>query len=266
MKTCSMSSIQACSTAAQSGGQRVYAHAFVPCDSSTAGAAQVVQVVLRPGVTVKGRVVGPDGQPIAESWMLSRIHLNRRPPVLQMWSADKHGVVRNGQFELHGLDPDSEIPVSFFEPKRKLGATVRFGGKRADGEPTVVKLEPCATATARLVGPDGKPLARLASALVISMVVTPGESRVVGPLKKGTSFANEAMLRMIDPINHPNDPQSDGQGRVVVPALIPGATYSVVDRTASRNPNGRGLRREFSVKADETLNLGDILIEKPGTR
>ena len=75
-----------------------------------------------------------------------------------MWSGDQHGTARNGQFELHGLDPDSEVPVSFLEPKRKLGATVRFSGKSAGGEPIVVKLEPCATATARLVGPDGKPL------------------------------------------------------------------------------------------------------------
>ena len=118
-----------------------------------------MKVVLPPGVTVKGRVVGPDGQPVADAWMLSRIHLRPERPLLRRWSGDQHGTARNGRFELHGLDPDSEVPVSFLEPKRKLGATVRFSGKPAGGEPIVVKLEPCATATARLVGPDGKPLA-----------------------------------------------------------------------------------------------------------
>ena len=48
------------------------------------------------------------------------------------------------------------------------------------------------------------------------------------------------------------------------PALIPGATYRIVDQTTARNPNGPQLRKEFTVKPGETLDLGDILIEKPG--
>ena len=98
-----------------------------------------------------------------------------RHPLLRDGPAITHGIARNGRFELHGLDPDSEVPVSFFEPKRKLGATVHFSGKSAGGEPIVVKLEPCATATARLVGPGGKPLAGYHDRELISMVVTPGE-------------------------------------------------------------------------------------------
>ena len=124
-------------------------------------------------------------------------------------------------FELHGLDPDSEIPVSFLEPKRKLGATVRFSGKSAGGEPIVVKLEPCATATARLVGPDGKPLGGFTQPALISMVVTPGEFFAIKARKEGTLLADQDFLTDIDPINYQKDPASDAQGRIVFPALIP---------------------------------------------
>jgi hypothetical protein len=61
------------------------------------------------------------------------------------------------------------------------------------------------------------------------------------------------------------DPISDDQGRIIFPALIPGATYRVIDRMPFRGPDGPQLRRDFTVKPGETLDLGDILIEKPQT-
>jgi hypothetical protein len=209
---------------------------------------------------VTGRVVGPDGQPVPDAWMLSRVHLDKRLAVFRSWSGNYHGTARNGQFELHGLGPDSEIPVSFFEPKRKLGATVSFSGKSAGHEPLVVKLEPFGTAKARLVGPDGKPVGGLR--LLISMVVTRSEFSAIKARKEGTLLADEAELRLIDPINYQQNPAPDAQGRIVFPALIPGATYRIIDRSTMRTPNGPQLRKEFSVKPGEALDLGDILIEK----
>jgi hypothetical protein len=249
----------------QPGGRRAYAHAFIACDPKAGGESQAVkeiEVALRPGVTVKGQVVGPNGQPVPDVWMLSRIHLGRNLPLVRMWYGDHHGTARNGQFELHGLHRDAEIPVSFLEPKRKLGATVRFSGKSA-GEPIVVKLEPCATATARLVGPGGKPLGEFTPRDLISMVVTPGEFFALKARKERTLLADQASLIVIDPINYQKDPASDAHGRIVLPALIPGATYRIVDRTTARTPNGPQLRREFTVIPGETLDLGDILMEKP---
>ena len=70
------------------------------------------------------------------------------------------------------------------------------------------------------------------------------------------------LVRM-DPINQ-KVPVSDSQGRIVFPALIPGATYRIGDHTA-RAASGRlgVIRKEFTVKPGETLDLGDIVIEKP---
>jgi hypothetical protein len=235
----------------QPGGRRAYAHAFLAWDSRPGGESQYAQevtIALRAGVTVKGRVVGPDGQTVADAWMLSRINLSRRAPLFRMWSGDEHGTARHGQFELHGLDPDSEVPVSFLEPKRKLGATVLFSGKSSGREPIVVKLEPCGTARARLVGPDGKPLVGFTPRAMISMVVTPGEFSTIKARSDGKSFADEDFLTSIDPINYQKDPASDVQGRIAFPALIPGATYRIIDRNTVRTPNGAQLRKEFTVK------------------
>ena len=49
----------------------------------------------------------------------------------------------------------------------------------------------------------------------------------------------------------------------MLPALIPGSTYRIIDQTTARTPDGPQLRKEFTVKPGETLDLGDILIEKP---
>ena len=75
-------------------GRRVYAHAFRACDPKSDGAGRDVQnvnVVLRRGVTVKGLVVGPDGQPVPDAWMISRIHRYPGPMLSAGWSAEYHG-------------------------------------------------------------------------------------------------------------------------------------------------------------------------------
>ncbi len=48
---------------------------------------------------------------------------------------------------------------------------------------------------------------------------------------------------------------------MTLPGLIPGASYRVMDRSDA----GRGdqVRKDFTVKPGQTLDLGDILIETP---
>lgn len=252
--------------AAQPSGRRIYAHAYLACDPRMGDEDRNVTVALCPGVTVKGGVVGPDGQPVADAWLISRIHLSPLLPTNRIWSGDWHGTARHGQFELHGLDSDAKVPVSFFEPHRKLGATVRFSGKSAHDEPITVRLAPCGQATARLIGPDGKPLAGFAPPSLITMVVTPGEFSFITVEKKGTSFADEATLPTVDPIHYEKEPTTDTRGRLLLPVLIPGALYRIVDRTTTRDPGGPLLRKEFTVKPGETLDLGDVRIQKPPRR
>jgi protocatechuate 3,4-dioxygenase beta subunit len=248
----------------QPGGTRIYAHAHALLDLKPGTESQEVNLVLRRGATVTGRVLGPDGQPVREAWFFSPIILDPNRVTWASWSGRAHGTVRDGQFEIHGLDPDTEVPVYFLDPKGKLGAVVKLSGKSAAGGPVTVRLEHCGAARARLVGPGGKPIAgRLPRGyLVFSMVITPGPPRTTAADSVGLITADEDDLAGIDPVNYATAPAPDADGRITLPALIPGAVYRFVDYTTPRGTNP-SVRKEFTVKPGETLELGELRIEKP---
>jgi hypothetical protein len=51
---------------------------------------------------------------------------------------------------------------------------------------------------------------------------------------------------------------------VTLPALIPGALYRISDRsTVNDRDKGVQVRKDFTVKPGEMLELGEIVIEKP---
>ena len=98
------------------------------------------------------------------------------------------------------------------------------------------------------------------------MVVTPGPVRNRSANDKATSdlAADEASLIEVDPINYATAPVPEADGRLKLPVLIPGATYRVIDYTMSvRGQAGGEIRKEFTVKPGEKLDLGDIRIAKP---
>ena len=146
----------------QPGRPRLYSNAFVLCDPKLGNGNPQINVVLRQGISAQGDVIGPDGQPVPDTWMISRVMLGPMSGAREAWRGSAHGSTRDGRFEINGLDPDSEVPVYFLEPRNKLGAT-----------------------------------------------------------------------------------------------------YRIIDRTPFRGPDGPQHRRDFTVKPGETLDLGDILIEKP---
>ena len=82
-------------------------------------------------------------------------------------------------------------------------------------------------------------------------------------LKGGLLSADESVLDAVDPVNYEMPLVSDPDGRLTLPVLIPGATYRITDFTVAREPISSLVRKEFTVKPGETLDLGDILIEKP---
>jgi Carboxypeptidase regulatory-like domain/Sigma-70 region 2 len=241
------------------GGLRVYAHAFIACAPKPGSQSVEVDIVLRRGVKLEGRVVAPDGRPIQAAAMISRLFFPPGRRGGSTWETSHNSTGKGGRFEVHGLDSETAVPVHFLEPKLKLGATARFSGKSAAGGPATVRLEPCGSARARFVSPEGKPLPGLPGSRLtrIRLVVSPGpypdSKSAVASL-----IANVGYLEAVDPTNYEPGPGSDAQGRITFPALIPGATYRVYDRTAAFD-----LRREFNVKPGETFDLGDILIEKP---
>ena len=128
-----------------------------------------------------------------------------------------------------------------------------------------MQLEPCGAAKARLVNASGNPVAEFPLCPnFIVMVVTPGPAFGTTKRNSDEPFADEDNLGRIDRINYAKPVLSDGAGRITLPVLIPGATYRFIDRTTIKPPQiGATLRKEFSVKPGETLDLGDIRIENP---
>ncbi len=272
----------------QPGGSRKYSHAFLAHDLKPGAGPQEVNITLRRGITVKGHVIGPDGQPVQDAWILSRLLVQPQPWPERDWGGQFHGNVHDGRLELHGLDPYAEVPVYFLDPKHKLGATVNLSGKsiavmtiatntgrvavgatvRFSGEsrtrgPITVRLQPCGAARARVVDPTGKPRAAYRDPFMFSMVVTPSSDRLSSTPADKTALSGDGdYLFRIDPINYPAGCLADTEGRLEFPALIPGATYRVYDDSVD-DDGGRQTRKEFTVKPGETLDLGDILIEKP---
>jgi RNA polymerase sigma factor (sigma-70 family) len=245
------------------GGQRLYAHAFIPCDLKPGTETQEVNIALRRGATVKVRVLGPDGQPAREAWMFSRLLLQPQPWTWRRYWGRFHGDVRDGHGELHGLAPDAEVPVYFYDPKDRLGATAVVSVKTAKDGPIAVRLEPCGLAMARLVDAKGKPLAGYRDPWVISMIVTPGRdamNRTEATLDQ--PVADSDYLSRTDPERYA-DLVTDSQGRITFPALIPGATYRLNDMSTRDDAGGRKTRGSFVAGPGEGVELGDIVIEKP---
>jgi hypothetical protein len=144
--------------------RRHYADAIVSLSFKPEAPPQKVALKLRRGVTVSGRLLTPEGKPVARAQLLCQsyipygTHLNR-VPVLP---------VGKGKFELPGYDVAHPLPVYFLDAENQLGAMVRFSAKEVDGK-AVVKLQPCGSATARFVDAEGKPLANLVTHLDLAL-------------------------------------------------------------------------------------------------
>jgi RNA polymerase sigma factor (sigma-70 family) len=237
------------------GGKRYYAHAVLPLDLKPATEAHELTATLKRAVTVKGRVVGPDGKPVAEAWMLSRLHVN---PLTSQWDWSPIPV-RDGRFELHGCDAEKTYPVCFLDAKNKAGATVELSGKQA-GEEVTVRLAPCGQATTRLLDGDGKPM--VGYSLWLELVVTPGASQYdfKKTYEKGELAADAEYIVNIDHHNYRRGPMTDKEGRITFPALIPGATYRIVE-VGDRDDM---IKCEFKAESGKTVKLPDVVRKKQG--
>ena len=261
--TCSRRSAIGCSSKASRAARRIYAHAHTLLDLKPGIDSQEVHVVLRRGATVKGQVVGPDGQPVRDAWIFSRIILDPRPGRARSWNGRHHGKVHDGRFEVHGLDPDAEVPVYFLDPKQQAGRRRQplgqVGGRRAGHRP--------ARALRRRQG-EGRRSRRQAGRRDVYLVtdrhawssppVRPAVPRKARrpPLRRGGD------LTSVDPVNYEKELVCDAEGRHHASRLDPGATYRFIDYTAGREAVPQ-VRKEFTVKPGETIDLGDILVENP---
>jgi RNA polymerase sigma factor (sigma-70 family) len=247
------------------GGDRIYYHAVVPLGLKPGDKDKELPVVLRRGVTMKGRVVGPDGKPVKHALLFVGEY---RPPHEKFL----HPVLaRDGNFELPGCDPDRSYrlvvvdhawltPVMGVEALNtygqlwlnqllgahiKLGATVEVSAKKAAAEPVDVRLAPSGSVKLRFVDGDGKPLARFKPGL--QLVVTPGIP--VGQAIKEGKLAAE-VVTLISQYQDDAEPHAGEDGVLKLDGLIPGATYRV--RKAEYDTPAL---KDFTAEAGKTVEL-----------
>ena len=132
--------------------------------------------------------------------------------------------------------------------------------KQADQQLTV-QLQPWGQALARFVGPDGKPLPKHIPHM--EFLATPGPT-LQASAEQGLLARDSDLMPNVDRRHYDETKlRTDAEGRITLPALIPGALYRLLDFSTVNDPKGEQLRRDFTVKSGEGIDLGDILIEKP---
>lgn len=241
------------------GGERNYAHGVVAYEAKAGEVIEDMKASLRPGKTVRGRVVGPNGETVEDAAIITTLHIEHFNP---SWRGDFQLHARDGRFALHGLDPEKAETVYFLDPDHMWGATVQLSGKQA-GDDIQVTLEPCGTARATFIGHDGKPIPNLFPHFEI--LAKPGPPQFARSTSgKGEMAADAAYMPNVDRKHYWNGPKTDADGRITLPDLIPGALYRITDfSTVNNQDKGVQVRKEFTVKPGETIDLGDVLIEKP---
>src|SRR5262249_19523127 len=136
----------------QSGGGRWYAHAVIPTNYPPKSEAQELKVELARGVTVKGKLITPDGKPATGVQVFSRLLTSARMLIKQ---ETRPVPVPESGFEFHAVDPEKPYPVVFLDEKKEVGAIVSISGKQATA-PLMVKPERCGKAIVRFVDKSGK--------------------------------------------------------------------------------------------------------------
>jgi hypothetical protein len=107
----------------------------------------VKNVALEPARTLKGRVLGPDGQPLKGVMVVG----------LFQRSFD---TLKDADFTVRGISPKAKRQLVFHDKDKKLGFFLKE--LRGDeSEPLTVELQPCGSVSGRIVDGDGQPVAGL---------------------------------------------------------------------------------------------------------
>ncbi len=237
------------------GGMRKYAQALVPITAQKGREPVEVAIALRSGVTLKGRVLDPDGAPVAEGAIITRFNVSAQA---HRWGGSTIPV-RDGQFVLPGLEPDRPYRVLVRDAKNRYGASVELTGRTSDNEPVTIRLAPCGSVHVRLVDPAGKPIANYR--LAIQIVVTPGRFQCDFDANvRGEDLAADAGPAASYHSYFGGTP-TDAAGRTTFTGLIPGATYRLLTTEGDNISIDSIVLKDFQVKPGEALELPAITIK-----
>jgi hypothetical protein len=234
-------------------GWRMYPDGWTKLDLKPGEVKEGVNLGLHRGVTLEGRLVGPQGEPVDTARMASRLNVL----VSNVWAGpvDLYG----GRFCIRGCDPSASHRVFFLDTQHQWGAAVSLSAKEAGSGPLTVRLAPCGSAKARLVDTRGQPLKNFppGNPLLVELVVTPGSSFA----SESGPVADTARLSALDPKSYGNL-RSDRDGRCILSALIPGATYRIGSGIVPAGGDRMTFEKDFTVKSGQVFDLSDLPLER----
>ncbi len=234
---------------------RMYPDAHASLDIKDGEATHPLELRLRRGVTVTGRVVGPDGKPVAEAFAFGRSYTPYREYTFPLVGFNGEPAADRGEGRPvrdprlrpgeagHVLLPRPQGPA-----RGDRGALGQVGGGRAGhgaapahGDGPLPPEGRRRQAARQSRGGDWS--------IDLQLVITPGPD--FGELNKNIDLTpgDFAYQVDLDPARN-RGLRSGPDGRVTMVNLIPGARYRF-----------RG--REFTPEPGQTVDLGDVVVAKP---
>jgi RNA polymerase sigma factor (sigma-70 family) len=222
------------------GGTPLFPDAFLQLNLKPMDPPQQPTLRLHRGVTVRGRVVGPNGKPVASAVLLAPVYV---PAEMDMRG---YGLpVRDGWFELPGCEPGKPVKVWVYDADGNHGAFAEFTA--AAGTMPEVRLTPCSSAKVRIVDATGKPAA--GTRLSLDLVLRPGDD-INTSMLKGTTAGLTLWVPAV--CGRSYRPLETAAGQFTLPSLIPGATYSL----RADGAGGSSERITFIAPPAGSLDLG----------
>jgi RNA polymerase sigma factor (sigma-70 family) len=188
--------------------------------------ALVRNVALERPQERRGRVIGPDGQPL---------------PGVRVCGLVSFGVetLKGNEFTVRGINPRAKRPLVFYHREKNLGFYLKDLRGEISGSITV-KLQPCGSASGRVVDEDGQPVARL-------------EVHVIGRALRIMGEAGGGYQTVT----------TDKDGRFRAEGLVPGQEY-VVEEFGPRGPSFPRVYAPVVVEPGQHKDMGDIKMVERG--
>jgi RNA polymerase sigma factor (sigma-70 family) len=206
-------------------GERVADGVVLACEGGLA-TGRTIDIALRAGVKIEGQVLDPDGKPVERGTVLFQNLPSR------LACAPTPTTFRDGRFELRGCEAGRLYTVLFLDARHKFGARVDL---RADGQAATVKLERCGQVAVRMINERFEAWNK---SPVLAVVVPPRPASKGEPEEAPPGDVLYAMSRF-DPLHYGRTTTlaHDKQGKMILPALIPGVRYRLANVRA-RTGNG----------------------------
>jgi hypothetical protein len=200
-------------------------HTLVEINPKAGDESVTADIELDRGRTLKGKLVGPDGEPVAGALMMGA------EDRFQNWSQP----LPSADFEVHAIGSSDKRGLLFFhEAKQLAGAYVV---KPDEEGPVTIRLERCGTLIGRIVDGGGLPLAG-------------AQMTCIRPYDGGDSRFEKGSL--------PFPVKTDEDGRFRFSGLVPGLKYSLAVRKG-RIDLGEAVK-DMITEAGEVKDLGDIKV------